>query len=93
MACQTHNFELEWHIGVQFLDFSKFDVWLILFRIYWKVLLPKLKTRNKMSQTFKKIEMIFVMQQFLKSWIYRVCRNCLRTLPAIFDIENIDEYG
>ena len=24
--------------------------------------------------------------------IYRVFRNCLRTLPAIFDIENVDEY-
>ena len=23
---------------------------------------------------------------------YRVFRNCLRTLPAIFDIENVDEY-
>ena len=25
--------------------------------------------------------------------VYRVFRNCLRTLPAIFDIENVDEYS
>ena len=29
----------------------------------------------------------------LNSTEYRVFRNCLRTLPAIFDIENVDEYS
>ena len=34
---------------------AKFKVWLILFRILWKVLLPKSRNRNKMSHRFQKL--------------------------------------
>ena len=33
----------------------KFKVWIILFRILWKVLLPKSTNRNKMSHRFQKL--------------------------------------
>ena len=65
----------------------KFKVWLILFRILWKVLLPKSKNRNKMSHGFQKLlkrhvstflEILYRTVVFLTVFveeIFKICKN------------------
>ena len=56
---ETFNFCTKWCLNLTRkltkIVSPKFKVWLILFRILWKVLLPKSKNRDKMSHRFQKL--------------------------------------
>ena len=81
-----------------------FKVWLILFQILWKVLLPKSKKRNEMSHRFQKLlkrhlstflEILYRTVVFLKVFveeIFKVFKNSIVIiLPPINFFKKISQ--